>query len=399
MPSLLVVSQAAINTPHRKAYDLLARRHGWTVHLVAPAQLAIAGAAPKRCDPAPPGAAYSLHALPLVFQRDARLSFFRGLTRRAAAWKPDIVFVEYDPGSVAVLEAFAAGARNRAKIVAYTVENLPDPRGERALGAARRGALAEAAKHLTVGVLREAGRRLTTAVACLNRDGEAIVRDQWRWAQPTALVPLGVDLELFHPADARQLRESLGLSDAFVLGYFGRLMPEKCVHLLVEALAQLPPQVKLLLDMFKNFSPGSYAAELLDRAERLGVRDRIVTVDVAHAEVPKYMNCCDALALVSTERGRFKEQYGRVLPEAMACGVPVIATRSGNLPEIVGDAGIIIPRDSLPDLVAALRLLLDEPARRRELGRQGMERVRAHWTVDVQASRLDGLFRQALARG
>lgn len=397
MPKLLVLSQAAINAPHRKAYDVLGRQFGWEVHLAAPIELEITGAAPKRCDPAPPGAAYSLHPLPLVFQRDARLSFFRGLRGLAARVAPDVLFVEYDPGSVAVLEAFAAGALRRAKVVAYTVENLPDPRGQRAWQALRHGAVPEAAKHLLVAGLREAGRRTTAAVACLNRDGEAIVRGQWRWTHPTALVPLGVDPELFHPMDARALRDSLGLTDAFVLGYFGRLMREKCVHLLVEALAQLPQRARLLLDMFKNFSPGSYAAELLARAEQLGVRQRIVTVDVPHAEVPKYMSCCDALALVSTERGRFKEQYGRVLPEAMACGVPVIATRSGNLPDIVGEAGVLIPRDDLPALVSAVKSLMDEPERRRELARRGLERVRAHWSVDVQARRLDELFRRVLA--
>ena len=237
---------------------------------------------------------------------------------------------------------------------------------------------------------------MTDAIACLNTDGQRIYRDLWQWPQETRVIPLGTDLDLFHPREASALRAELGLTDAFVIGYFGRLIPNKRVHMLVEALASLPPRAKLLLDMFRNFSPDSYAASLLERATALGIRDRIVTIDVPHGEVSKYMSCCDAIALTSTETPTFKEQFGRVLPEAMACGVPVVTTDTGYLPVIVGDAGLVIPRDSNDALVAALRSLMEDPELRARLSARGLERVRELWSVEVQVQLLDKLFRSLL---
>lgn len=396
MPALVVVSLAALNAPHRKPYDLLARRYGWEVHLVVPRLLPIAGGADKPCDPAPSGVAYTFHPVDLWNTAEVRLTWFHGLSAVARAARPDAVFVEYDPGTVAVLEAFAVTRPYRSKIIAYTVENLPDARWQKARAHLLAGAVKPAARDAAVAGLHAAGRAVTDAIACLNDDGQRIYRDLWRWPQPTEVVPLGTDLDLFHPRDASARRAALGLGDAFVLGYFGRLIPEKGVHHLVEALPALPPRVKLLLDMYRNFSPGSYAASLLSRADELGVRDRIVTIDVPHGEVPEYMACCDAIALVSTETPRFKEQFGRVLPEAMATGVPVICTDTGYLPVIAGDAGIVIPRDTPDALVAAVRSLVDDEPRRRDLVRRGLERVRARWSIDVQAERLDALLRRVV---
>lgn len=395
-PTLVILSQAAVNAPHRKPYDLLARRFGWRVHLVVPRALQIPGVGPKVCDPAPAGVAYTLHPVDVRNKTEVRLTWFEGVAAVARAVRPDAVFAEYDPGTVAVLEAWAVTRPWRSKIVAYTVENMPEARWQKARAHLSAGAAKPFARDAFVAALHGAGRVATDAIACLNEDGQHIYRDLWGWSQPTEVVPLGTDLDLFHPRDASAKRAELGLEGAFVLGYFGRLIPEKGVHLLVEALPVLPPRVKLLLDMFKNFAPGSYAASLLTRAEALGVRDRVVTIDVPHGEVPEYMACCDALALASTETPRFKEQFGRVLPEAMACGVPVIATDTGYLPTIVGDAGLVIPRDDPGALVAAVRSLVDDEARRADLVRRGLERVRARWSIDVQATKLDGLLRRVL---
>jgi glycosyltransferase involved in cell wall biosynthesis len=362
MPTLLVLSLAAVNTPHRKPFDILAKRFGWDVHLCAPSFIPIPGAAAKTCDPAASDAAYSLHPVKLWKGTSARMTLFRGISSVVRRIQPDIVFVEYDPGSLVLIEAFLLTRGYGTKVVAYTVENSPDRRWPRAKAHILRGEIRRAVGDGLVGVLLALGRGVTDAIACLNEDGQHIYRDLWRWPQPTQLVPLGTDLELFRVRDASPRRAELGLGDAFVVGYFGRLIPEKNVHLIIEALARLPHRAKLLLDMFENFSPGTYAASLLTRATALGIRDRVVTIDVHHGQVPEHMACCDAIVLPSTETETFKEQFGRVLPEAMACGVPVVTTDAGSLRMVVGDAGLVIPRDSLDALEAALRSLMDDRA-------------------------------------
>jgi glycosyltransferase involved in cell wall biosynthesis len=165
--------------------------------------------------------------------------------------------------------------------------------------------------------------------------------------------------------------------------------------LLVEALPQMPTRAKLLLDMFKNFDPGSYAAKLLDRAEELGVRDRIVTIDVAHSQIPRYMNCCDVVVLPSLTSDRWKEQFGRVLPEAMACGVAVIGSASGNIPDMIGDAGVIVPEGSPSAIATAVTALASDPDRRQLLQRAGRQRVEALFSVEAQVSQMRALFTEA----
>lgn len=397
MPVLLVVSFAGLNAPHRKAFDLLAKRFGWQVHLCVPAAIPIAGAAAKQCDGVSPDAAYTLHPTPIAAPSSARLSWFRGLVKLARRVRPDVVFVEYDPGSLVVMESFFATLGLGSKVVSYTVENVADERWSRARENLRRRQVRAAARDAFVGTLHALGRLSTDAIACLNDDGQRIYRDQWGWSQPTEVVPLGTDLELFFPRNGAERRAELGFTtEDFVVGYFGRLISEKRVHTLIEALAKLPPHVKLLLDMFRNFEPGSYAASLIQRAEQLGVRQRVVTVDVPHGQVAASMVACDVIALPSTETPTFKEQFGRVLPEAMACGVPVIATDTGYLPVIVGDAGLVIPRESLEDLVAAVQRLVDSPELSGTLRDRGLARVRERWSVDVQVELLNGLFRRLI---
>ena len=67
-----------------------------------------------------------------------------------------------------------------------------------------------------------------------------------------------------------------------------------------------------------------------------------VLTGVAHDDVPAFLNAMDVLCAPSQTTARWREQFGRMLIEAMACGVPVIASRSGEIPYVVGDAGLVV---------------------------------------------------------
>ena len=398
MPRLLVLSVATLNQPHRRPYEVLARR-GWEVHLVAPERLDFGSGQVQACAPAAWNAASTLHTLPIVSYAQQRLSWFRGLPSLMRRVRPDVVFAEYDPGSVMAVGASALGRALGSKVVCFTVENIARDRAREALShlAGRRGR--EAARDSLVAGLSLAGERAISGLACISRDGERIFEER-RFRKPMAVMPLGTDCELFRPRDGELRRAALGLplpSEGFVVGYFGRLVPEKGCDLIIEALAQLPDDVRLLLDMYRVFVPGSYGGRLLQRARQLGVASRIVTIDVPHGEVPLYMSCCDAVALPSRSTERWKEQFGRVVPEAMACGVPVIGSRSGSIPDLIGDAGLLVEEGSAPALAEAIRALRDDPERRRALGEAGRARVLAHFSVEAQVEILDGLLRRVLA--
>lgn len=389
MPRVLVVATGSLNLPHRKPYDSLGRQPGWEVHLLAPNKLY------KACAPAPPGAAYELHTSPVRLYNQGRLTLFTALGSVVRRVRPDVIFVEWDPGSAIAIHAALAARR---PVVAFTVENIERDRLADAREHARSLRLREAARDLLVAGLEVAGRRAVSAVACINREGQRIFREGGHFGDAIELVPLGTDTDLFRPMDASEMRTKLGLGDAFVVGYFGRIVPEKGVHLIVEALASLPKNVRLLLDMYQHFEPGSYGASLMDRAKELGVLDRIITIDVPHEDVARYMNCCDTIVLPSLSTERWKEQFGRVLPEAMACEVAVIGSNSGNIPDMIGDAGLVVEEGSAAAIAAGVRRLNDAPGLRRELGARGRQRVIDQFSVEVQVQRMKSLLSRAISR-
>jgi glycosyltransferase involved in cell wall biosynthesis len=394
---VVVVSHASVNAPHRAAYDRLGRIPDFEVHLVAPESLELGDAGSKTCDPAPEGSAYELHPLPSLFEGSGRFVWYRGLGGLLRHLRPDVVFLEQDPGSLAVIGA--ALSAPGARCVAFSVENILRNRWLDARRALLGWKPRDLARDLAVASLCSLGAVAAGGLAAISNEAHQVFRDGLGWSKPLRTVPLGTDVERFCHRDASARRAELGLEGDFVVGYFGRLVPEKGVHLLVEALAVLPKNVRLLLDMFANFQPGSYAASLMNRAAELGVRERIVTFDVSHAEVADYMNLCDVVVLPSVTAERWKEQFGRVLPEAMACEVPVVGSRSGNIPDMIGDAGIVVDEGSPDAIAVAILDLMANPVRRRELGMAGRQRVIEHFSIEAQLAEMVSLFDEVLGVG
>jgi glycosyltransferase involved in cell wall biosynthesis len=199
--------------------------------------------------------------------------------------------------------------------------------------------------------------------------------------RPARYIPMGVDVELFQPdraAGADFLRE-LGweAQGAPVVGYLGRFVPEKGVELLRKVLERLTTPWRALF-----VGGGPLEASLRAWGERQGDRVRVVT-GVPHARVPRALNAMDVLCAPSQTTPRWKEQFGRMLAEGFACGVPVVTSDSGEIPHTAGDAGRVLPEADVEAWTAALAELLESPDRRRELSARGRERAvtRFAWPV------------------
>lgn len=398
MTRILVLSEASVNLPHRRPYEALGRRPGWEVHIACVERIPLADGRTKECAPAPTDASYKLHTVPWRIAGSQRFSWFGRIGRLWREIRPDVVFVEHDPGSVLVLQASLLGRLHGTQVVPFTPENIERNRWRDAIHGLAKRDLRAFARDAVIGALNDAGRFASDGLAVMSHEGQAIFERAWGRDKPMAIVPLGTDMDLFRPMDTSALRAELGLRDKFVVGYFGRLVPEKGVDLIIDAVASLPPDVHLLLDMFKNFAPGSYAAELTARIDSHGMRERVAIIDVAHDEVPRYMNCCDVVALPSRTVERWKEQFGRVLPEAMACEVAVVGSSSGNIPDVIGDAGLVVPEGSADALADAFRKLQRDPALRRALGRKGRARVQELFSVQHQVDMLEDVFSRVLAK-
>ena len=112
--------------------------------------------------------------------------------------------------------------------------------------------------------------------------------------------------------------------------------------------------------------------------------------------MPAFYQGIDALVIPSLTRPNWKEQFGRVLVEAMACGVPVIGSDSGEIQYVIGDAGMIFPEEQAEVLRAHLARLLSDPDLCADLAQRGRERVLARFTQAQVANQTYQVYRTIL---
>lgn len=202
------------------------------------------------------------------------------------------------------------------------------------------------------------------------------------------ILPLGLDPDLF------KYRKRDGRIDGrpFIIGYIGQIVDEKGVFTLLEAFAELPSNARLLMlgggPAMDRVKAAAEDAELSDRVELLG--------PVPHAKVPETMDRFDALVVPSETTVTWKEQFGRVIPEAFSMGVPVIGSSSGSIPEVIGDAGLIFKEKKHEQLSKILKDLMEHPEKLPEMSEKGLERARKHFTWKRVAEMNRDLFLYAM---
>ncbi|MFQ5420855.1 MAG: glycosyltransferase family 4 protein, partial [Anaerolineae bacterium] len=114
--------------------------------------------------------------------------------------------------------------------------------------------------------------------------------------------------------------------------------------------------------------------------------------------MPAFLRQLDVLVLASRTLPNWQEQFGRVLVEAMACETAVIGAETGEIPHVIGDAGLTFPEDDVAALRAHLQRLMQLPEERAELGRRGRLRVLAKYTQSQIAAQTTAVYREMMAR-
>jgi glycosyltransferase involved in cell wall biosynthesis len=187
----------------------------------------------------------------------------------------------------------------------------------------------------------------------------------WReLAGELAVIPLGYEGSRFSPpADDRRPGRPARV------GYLGRLVHGKGVDVLVRA-AAIGGSWRLLIDD----GPGRERIEAL--AAGLGIEDRVRFHRIEYEEVPDFLRTLDLLVLPSRTTPGWREQFGRVLVEAMATGTPVIGSSSGSIPWVIGDAGLVFREEHAGELAACIGRVLGDLDLWRELRARGLERAR-----------------------
>jgi glycosyltransferase involved in cell wall biosynthesis len=234
-------------------------------------------------------------------------------------------------------------------------------------------------------VLREADLFL----AMTPRAGQCLVLEG---ADPKKIqvAPPGIDLERFRPRPKPEpWLKRLGLEpDDFVFLSVAALCWEKGVYDILHAFKKLMlenPSSKLKL-VFAGGGPDKDKLQAL--ASRLGLADRVVFARFPYEEMHDGYNLADVFMLASVPRPGWLEQFGYVLPEALASGLPIITTSSGSIPEVVGESALIVPPADFLALNDAMRTLYLDKNRRGELSRSGRERAEREYDCAANASRI-----------
>ncbi|MBK7780537.1 MAG: glycosyltransferase [Ardenticatenia bacterium] len=194
---------------------------------------------------------------------------------------------------------------------------------------------------------------------------------------PLWILPqFGVDADAFRPPTEPDARLNSGRRDPLVIGYAGRLVAAKGVDLLLQAVALSSRPWRLAV-----VGVGPEEATLRRLAAELGLADRLdLRPWLPSTDMPGFYQGIDVLVLPSRTTPSWKEQFGRVLIEAMASGAVCVGSDSGEIPEVIGDAGLIFPEGDAGALADALRRL-EDPVLRARLAQAGRQRVLAQYTM------------------
>ncbi|MEQ8329174.1 MAG: glycosyltransferase family 4 protein [Longimicrobiales bacterium] len=361
---VLYVSKASRVMAYRDKLTALAARVD--LHTVVPDRWP--GVVDEPADPAHP----TVECLPVRMAGHNHLHWYRGLGGVMDRVAPDLVHADEEAYSAVTLQVARLCAARRLPFVFFAWQNLakrlPPPFGLLRGHVYRRAAGGLAGTAAAARVLRDSGFR-----------------------GPVAVVPqMGVDPERFRPDPAGRTRRRTALGvgpGACLVGYVGRLVREKGVDLLVDAVAAVGDVHAVVV------GDGPEAEALRRRAAGAGVGERITfTGGAASADVPGWMAALDVLVLPSRTTPTWSEQFGRVLVEAMACGVPVVVSDSGEMAGVAGPAGSVVPEGRADALAQALRTLLD-PGLREERGRIARARVLELFTQERVAADTVAFYR------
>jgi glycosyltransferase involved in cell wall biosynthesis len=311
---------------------------------------------------------YALLVEPMRFNGQFHLHYYPTLPNIFRRVQPDLVHIDEEPYNFATFHALYSAQRVHARVLFFTWQNIlrryPPPFA-----------------WLEAYVLRHSDGAIAG-----NAQAVQVLRAKKYRGAVSVIPQFGVDPQTFQPS--RRLETTPA---SFCIGSgVGRLVEEKGVDVLLRAVADLPGewQVRLL-------GRGPAQPRLQALARELEIQTRVhFDAPRLSSEMPAYYAQLDLFVMPSRTRPNWKEQFGRALVEAMACGVPVIGSDCGEIPNVIGDAGMIFREEDVSALRAHIAALRDDPARRAEFGQRSRARVLERFTQARVAEETYQVYRQ-----
>jgi glycosyltransferase involved in cell wall biosynthesis len=309
---------------------------------------------------------YELIVTPIIFNGRYHVHFYPRLAGLLERIRPDVVHVDEEPYNFATYLALRAAGRIGARRLFYTWQNIyrkvPPP----------------------FSLVERANYAFADAAIAANEDAAEVLRRKG-FTRPVSVVTPGLDPELYAPT-------SRAGESSFAIGYIGRLVREKGVDLLLRACRRLAGEWTLTI-----VGEGDQKAALVEQAASLAIGDRITFENsVPSSQVPVVLQRFDALVLPSRSLPNWREQFGRVLMEAMACAVPVIGSTCGEIPRVIGDAGLVFPEGDEVALSQAIATIQVDRDLRNSLRQRGRERVLNRFAYAKVAAQTRAVYRSLI---
>lgn len=290
--------------------------------------------------------------------------------RAICKFKPDIIHVEQEVFSLSTFQMVIFSLLLNIPMTVFCWENI-----QKSLSILRtwtRSVVLRNAKIIIAG----------------NQDAKKLVQTWGYHGKVFVLPQFGVDTDLFHPINMQNQRNE------FVFGYIGRVVFEKGVKVLFDAVAAVIKEghtVRLLI-----CGSGSDEEALKQYVWELGIGNNVDWVGyVEYNDVPDILGRLDALVLPSqTVPRKWKEQFGHVLIEAMAMGIPIIGSSSGAIPEVIGRDDLIFQEGKYQDLANIMKRILLDGSYYQEISKYGLERVSKEYDDQIIAERLISIWKE-----
>jgi glycosyltransferase involved in cell wall biosynthesis len=369
---LSIAHPAVSRDAGRLRYYPLAARRDLDVHLVVPAVWKQFGRTMVADPPDDPG--LTVHVLPIRLPHAGPMSwylhFYPDLRRVVNEVAPDVIHLWEEPWSIVALQA--QFLKNKAALVMEVDQNilkrLPPP----------------------FEAIRKRVLRQTDHVLSRSPDATAVVRAR---GYDGAVTPIGYGVDQTTFSAAAEPKASPQRGRGFRIGYVGRLVEEKGLDDVLDAMARSTAPVSLAI-----IGEGPHEGRLRQRVLEAGLSDRVTFQGwEAPAKVAAFMRDLDALVLLTRTTKTVREQFGRVIVEAQACGIPVIGSQSGAIPDVVGEGGWIVPERDPDSLARLLAELAADPALLDAKRIAARRNVDARFTYDAVAEALASAWIAAAA--
>ena len=370
---VLMISKANVTRSYRTKLWYLNQSSDVTVGLVVP----------PRWDrlpfePMPEDASYPLYIRPIWFNGRNHFHRYPGLSKLIQEFSPDLIHIDEEHYSLVSAEVAQIAKRRGIATIFFTWQNI--------------------FKNYPWPVSAMEQRVLQSARAAIAGNQEALlVLRKKGFKPPIEVIPqFGTDHRIFYPRDASELRAQMALEDTVAIGYVGRMIAEKGLDDLLSATLPLlaaNARVRLVL-----VGAGPWQEVGMARVKAEQVDRQVLFVPwMASSEMPLLMNALDVLVLPSRTTPRWKEQFGRVLTEAMACKTAVVGSSSGEIPSVIGEAGVVFAEGDAAQLRERLTQLVQDRELRERLGDLGFARVRERFTQEAVAQATLSLYRTLMS--